>query len=89
MKCHKMLQALNDYVDGALDPAICEDFEAHLVGCNPCQIVVDNVRRTITLFKAGKPYPVPVRCHKRLHQALRERWASRFGTPCPKSTGRA
>ena len=79
MKCRKMLQAINDYVDGTLDPAICEGFESHLAGCNPCQIVVDNVRQTITLYKAGKPYPMPGCCSKRLHRMMREQWKGRFG----------
>jgi hypothetical protein len=78
MKCEKMLRAVNDYVDGVLDPAFCEGFEAHLAGCNPCQIVIDNIRHTITLYKAGKPYPMPVACRRRLHGVLRERWKKRF-----------
>ena len=69
----------NDYVDGAVDPAICEEFEEHLAGCNPCQVVVDNIRKTISLFKAGQPYPMPPEFHDRLHQALRARWKEKFG----------
>ncbi len=78
MKCQKMLHAINDYVDGKLDPAICSDFESHLAGCDPCQIVVDNVRRTITLYKAGEPYAMPGGCHKRLHRMLADRWKANF-----------
>ena len=56
MKCEELLALLNEYVDGTVDPAICDEFENHLAGCNPCQIVVDNIRKTITLYKDGKPY---------------------------------
>ena len=45
MKCAELLTALNEYVDGTVDPAICEEFEAHMAGCNPCQVVVDNIRK--------------------------------------------
>ena len=60
MKCAELLAALNEYVDGTVDPAICEEFEKHMAGCNPCQVVVDNIRKTITLYKEGKPYELPL-----------------------------
>lgn len=74
MKCAELLAALNEYVDGTVDPAICKDFERHLAGCNPCQVVVDNVRQTITLYKKGKPIELPAAFRQRLHAALRQRW---------------
>jgi anti-sigma factor RsiW len=61
-------------VDGTVDPAICEEFEEHMAGCDPCQVVVDNIRKTITLYREGRPHPLPVECHQRLHAALRKRW---------------
>lgn len=74
MKCAELLAALNEYVEGAVDPAVCEEFEQHMAGCNPCQVVVDNIRKTITLYKEGKPYELPVKFRARLHSALRQRW---------------
>ena len=74
MKCEEMLAKLNEYVDGTVDPAICEDFEKHMAGCNPCQVVGDNIRKTITLYKAGEPYELPIAFRDRLHNALREKW---------------
>jgi anti-sigma factor RsiW len=78
MKCEDLLAALNEYVDGDLDPAICDAFEQHLAECNPCQIVVDNIRKTITLYKAGEPFDMPAEFEKRLRQQLRERWKAKF-----------
>ena len=74
MKCEEMLAVLNEYVDGTIDPAICADFEKHMAGCNPCQVVVDNIRKTITLYKDGLPYELPVKFRAQLHDALRARW---------------
>ena len=65
---------LNEYVDGDIDPSICEEFEKHMEGCNPCQVVVDNLRKTITLYKEGKPCEIPIEFRDRLHSLLRERW---------------
>jgi len=78
MKCEDLLAALNDYVDGDLDPAICEVFQEHLAGCNPCQIVVDNIRKTITLYKAGEPLEMPAEFQQKLRELLRDRWKAKF-----------
>ena len=74
MKCEELLAMLNEYVDGTVDPAVCEEFERHMAGCNPCQIVVDNIRKTITLYKAGQPHELPPQFREKLHEQLRRRW---------------
>ena len=75
MDCDELLKALNDYVDGPVEPAVCEQFMEHLAGCNPCQVVVDNIRQTITLYRAGEPVELPLAFRDRLHECLRSRWA--------------
>jgi anti-sigma factor RsiW len=74
MKCEDLLAQLSDYVDGSIDPAICREFEAHMTGCDPCQVVVDNIRKTITLYQAGQAYELPIPFRQHLHAMLRERW---------------
>ncbi len=64
-------------MDGTLDPALCEDFEGHLAGCDPCTVVIDNIRKTIQLYKGAEVYEVPMRFKERLHETLRARWAER------------
>ena len=74
MTCEELLAALNQYVDGELEPGICEPFQEHLKGCNPCQVVVDNIRQTIRLFRAEKQYQLPPALHRQLSRMLRTRW---------------
>ncbi len=74
MKCEELLKMLNEYVDGTVDPAVCEEFEKHMAGCNPCQVVVDNIRKTITLYKNGQPCAMPISFREKLHQSVREKW---------------
>lgn len=74
MKCEQLLALLNDYIDGDIKPGICAELEQHLAACNPCHVVVDTVRKTITLYKAGAPYDLPPGFHDRLHAELRARW---------------
>jgi len=79
MTCEELLKALNDYVDGEQLTEICEEFSHHLAGCNPCQVVVDNIRQTISLYRSGKPYEMPAGFQERLQQSLKSRWDEKFG----------
>ncbi len=83
MTCEELLKALNDYVDDETMVAVCQEFAAHLAGCNPCQVVVDNIRKTIRLYKDGEPYPMPPAFAAGMRDALREKWKAVY----PQSTG--
>jgi predicted anti-sigma-YlaC factor YlaD len=78
MKCEELLPALNEYVDGETQTALCQALREHLIDCNPCRLVIDNVRQTITLYKAGEIISLPPELHERLRQVLRQRWAAKF-----------
>jgi anti-sigma factor RsiW len=78
MKCHEILAALSDYVDGELDPGLRGALEKHLADCNPCHLVVDTLRQTITVYKSGRPLELPPELRQRLGRALRERWEMEF-----------
>ena len=79
MKCEELLKALSDYVDGDIAPNICAEFEKHLSGCDPCQVVVDNIRKTVSLYQGDREYPLPEEFHQRLCDCLRARWQEKFG----------
>jgi hypothetical protein len=79
MNCDDMLKILNEYVDGTLEPGVCAQFQQHLAGCNPCRIVVDNIRKTIQLYKGDEVFELPVEFHTRLHATLRDRWKAKQG----------
>ena len=80
MNCDDLLEQLNDFVDQNIDPEVCEQFESHMEGCNPCQVVVDNIRKTITLYKEGTPYIIPIEFRASLHETLRQRWKEKMGS---------
>jgi uncharacterized protein (DUF2267 family) len=75
MKCEELLQMLNDYVDGEIDPSLCEEFRDEVEACNPCRVVIDTIRKTVTLYReeAGE-VELPIAFHDKLHAVLRERW---------------
>jgi anti-sigma factor (TIGR02949 family) len=71
--CREMLSSLSLYLDGELEAEICAAIESHLAECENCRIVVDTLRKTITLYRqqaAEEPsYPEEVRfrLYKRLN----------------------
>ena len=77
MHCKDLLEAISDYVDGELDESLCADIEEHLKNCEPCRVVVDTTRKTITIFKENLPYEIPQPVQDRLQRVLRERWKKR------------
>ena len=77
MQCEELLAALNQYVDGELAPGLCGALQEHLSGCNPCRIVVDNIRQTIKLFKFEERYDLPPALRQQLSRALREQWKAK------------
>lgn len=79
MTCEEMLAALNAHVDGERLSDICGKFAAHLRDCNPCQVVVDNIRQTISLYRDGEPFPIPVEFQQQFKECLRQRWEAKFG----------
>ena len=75
--CGKLLASLGDFIDGELEESLCADIEAHMKGCDNCRLVVDNLRKTVTVFKAGKTVELPDDIRTRLHKAMAERWKSK------------
>ena len=78
MRCEDLLALLGDYVDGELDPALCEVIREHIKKCSICELVVDNIRNTISLFNAGVPIEMPPELHDHLTNVLRDRWREKF-----------
>jgi len=69
--CHELLEQVSDYIDGDLEPGLCRELEAHLAGCPDCRIMVDTVRKTITLYHADAPTQLPPEVEERLYRVLK------------------
>ena len=69
--CYELLEQFSDYIDGELEPALCQELEAHLAGCPDCRIMVDTVRKTITLYHAQASAELPPDVEQRLYKVLK------------------
>ncbi len=72
MKCQEMLKELSEYIDGELDPRLCEQLEKHMKDCDPCLVFVNTLKKTISLFKYAASEPLPKEVHLRLHDFLKK-----------------
>ena len=70
--CEELLGSLSAYIDGDLDPELCQELEKHLAGCDDCRVVLNTTKRTIDLVhspleKPDLPEDVRERLFKRLN----------------------
>jgi predicted anti-sigma-YlaC factor YlaD len=69
--CKDLLDFISDYIDADLSPSLCAELEKHLRECENCRVVVDTVRKTVSLYhETGRETPVPDGLQKRLFRAL-------------------
>jgi anti-sigma factor RsiW len=69
--CPELIHELSDYIDELADPAICAEIERHLRDCPDCTIMVDTLRKTITLYRDNElKTSLPGDVRKRLYHVL-------------------
>jgi anti-sigma factor (TIGR02949 family) len=69
--CEKLLGSLSEYIDGELDPELCQEIEKHLADCDNCRVVLNTTRRTIDLVHAPIEKPdLPEDVRERLFKRL-------------------
>ena len=71
-KCRSLLGSLSDYVDGSLGEELCEEIEQHVAECQNCHIVVDTLRKTVSLYhaSAAEADQAPALVRERLFRTL-------------------
>ena len=65
--CQTLLCYLSDYIDGELSEELCQAIEKHTAGCENCRIVVDTLRKTISLYRATGEEPAEISGETRDH----------------------
>jgi anti-sigma factor RsiW len=77
-ECSDYFNELNDYLDGNLDPGLCEEIEQHIGECDNCRIMVDTMKQTVILCRGGISEKLPIELEKRLEEMLQNRWNEHF-----------
>ena len=69
--CQHFLDELSEYIDGELDEALCEQIKEHIADCEKCRIVVDTLKKTISLYNQTAETPeLPSDVRSRLYHRL-------------------
>jgi len=71
--CKAMFAELSDYLDEQLDDSLCEEFERHMAGCEPCQAFIATLKATIEQCRNSARACPPFEAAK-LRQALMEKY---------------
>jgi anti-sigma factor RsiW len=69
--CQSLLSQLSDYIDGELEKALCTEIERHLATCENCQVVVNTLAKTITLYRQLPDPELPAETQDRLFKVLK------------------
>lgn len=68
--CQALLSQLSEYIDGELEEAFCAEIERHLATCENCQIVVNTLAKTVTLYRQLPAAKLPAEKQDRLFKIL-------------------
>jgi anti-sigma factor RsiW len=70
--CRSLLGSLSEFVDGTLGEELCAEIERHVAECQNCHVVVDTLRKTISLYheSAVETGEVPGVVRERLFRTL-------------------
>lgn len=61
---------MSEYLDNELDLPTCEQIEAHMQQCPPCQACLQTLKRTVDLCRSMKKQAVPQDFSHRLRRML-------------------
>lgn len=72
LNCDVVRQNLSDYIDGDLGPDLCNIIDDHIKDCSNCQIIINTLKKTITLYKMdGQSTALPEDIRQRLFAKLK------------------
>lgn len=70
MDCMEIFESLSEYVDEELAAKTCKEIEVHLADCENCRVVVNTLRRTVTLYHSIPEQTIPGDVRLRLHKKI-------------------
>ena len=68
--CRHLLGDLPEYLDGEASDELCADIERHLAGCTDCRVMVDTLRKTVSLVHDLPQPGMSSEARERLYTAL-------------------
>lgn len=60
-RCRRLFAALSDYMDGIVNPAMCDQMDRHIHDCEPCQAFLSSLQNAVAQCRAYQPDCAPKR----------------------------
>jgi anti-sigma factor RsiW len=76
LTCREMVELVTDYLEGRLDDAARQRFEAHVAECDACTLYVEQMRQTIVALGHIPPESISPEGQEELIAAFRT-WRER------------
>ena len=73
MTCTEFLAMLDDLIDDSVSAATRAELEAHIHGCEHCEVTLNTTRKTIQIYRSHELYELPSSLRDRLHAAIMAR----------------
>lgn len=70
LHCRDILPDLSLYIDQGASAMLCEEIERHLDHCDNCRVVVDTLRRTVSLYQTLPQPELPDHLRERLYRTF-------------------
>ncbi len=71
LRCRDLVDLLEQYLEGELDPVTADALERHLAGCRPCTAFLHTYRSTVRTTRRLREDQLPPELRERLLTFLR------------------
>ncbi len=68
--CRDLLDGLSDFLDGEASAELCAEIQRHMADCKKCRVVVDTLRKTVTLYRQMPQPELSGQARERLYKVL-------------------
>ncbi len=70
MTCTEFLSLLDDLIDDSVSIEMRAELQAHMHGCEHCEVTLNTTRKTIEIYRSHEIYDLPPGLRERLHAAI-------------------
>ena len=70
-QCRNLFAKMSEYLDNELDGETRRSVEEHLRNCQPCQVCLTTLKRTVAFLRATQPASLPDGFAQRLQKMIK------------------
>ncbi len=68
--CRHLLASMSEYLDGEASAELCAEIERHLADCTDCRVMVDTLRKTVSVYHELPQPELSAEARLRLYKSL-------------------